>query len=132
MGTLAKRLELKGITISPQQEHPLCKILKRLITKHREFPPVEIRQKRYHPDGDERTEMYDITDGMFERSKDEMTIFNGMDATEAKGIFNSILKMVLSSMLSDQRASSNSRFVIYQAGSLRRRETYGGSDQCAQ
>lgn len=45
-----------------------------------------------------------ITDGMFERTKDEMKIFDTMDASEAKPLFNSILKMVLSSMLSDQRA----------------------------
>lgn len=74
MGPLGKRLEKKGVIILAKEEDPLRRILQRLIREHGEFPPVEVRQRHYHPNGGQRTEMDEITDAMFEQGEEEMKV----------------------------------------------------------
>lgn len=107
MGPIGKKLQKNGVKILPEEEDPLRVILRRLISKQGEFPPVEIRQKHYHPDGKHRTKMDEITDEMFEQAKKETKLFD--NASNAQGLFNSILKMQLSSMESDARAKERRR-----------------------
>lgn len=107
MGVLAKRLEKHGVMITLEEEDPLRAILRRLIIKQGVFPPVEIRQKHYNADREQRTHMDDITDQLFEEAKRETSVFDGVNNGNA--IFNAILKLQLSSMESNAKAKARQK-----------------------
>lgn len=63
--------------------------------------------KHYHADGEQRTQMDEITDELFEEAKTKTRIFYGVDNGNA--IFNAILNLQSSSMESDAKAKERQK-----------------------
>lgn len=89
-GRVAAPREVQSHTIATMNQDPLCAILRRHIQKQAAFPPVEVRKKHYHADGELQTEMDEITDQLFQEAKAETEVRN------ANALFNAILKQQLS------------------------------------